>query len=617
MKMTNRSNTKKPASKRNKMLSLLLAALLAIMVPGAAFADIDTDATTIAADVSPTEQKVVLPDAPASPAAPKASSTTDSADALVPPNSSEASNITAQAGVCAIGSTTFSTFESALAAFRDGDTITLLVDIEYYKGISFADASMTIRTNGCGLNVRSDDDNAIYVSNGEFLLDDSSGGYVTAFSNSDSLCAVYADGSRSLIEVSNAFGRLFGAYADGGRIVVKGVVSVVSDQLLEWAVGAMAINGGRVTVQGDIHGVNFGAYAENSGQIFARSNVTAMRTNPDTGAIAAMTRGNCIIEILGYALGVNYGVYAENGYIYVGGDARATKQNSERSGIGAAATNYGNIMVCGSVEGIYCGAYSQGASVTVLGSSLAVNNVTDMAGYGAVAVSGGQTTIEGNVTASCTAVRAYDYGSCVLVRGFASCPRLGASASDQAKVQVDGSIPNSGYRGVEVTSGALALITGHVTGGIGIYADGAGSEVYLNGSVSCNGNCVYADNGAKVTVDGELYAGSSAVYVTVDKVAKTSTSYQRVSSMPGYLEYSQNGSFVWVRTPGITTGAPGSGDLNGDGYVTMDEAMAAARAVVGSGPNLYVEQRAALDMDADGYVTMTDVLLIMRKALGI
>jgi hypothetical protein len=63
-------------------------------------------------------------------------------------------------------------------------------------------------------------------------------------------------------------------------------------------------------------------------------------------------------------------------------------------------------------------------------------------------------------------------------------------------------------------------------------------------------------------------------------------------------------------------GPPGSGDLDGDGFVTLNEALRFARVVVGS-ETLNAEQLAAADMDQDGYITMTDVLLAMRRALGI
>jgi hypothetical protein len=71
----------------------------------------------------------------------------------------------------------------------------------------------------------------------------------------------------------------------------------------------------------------------------------------------------------------------------------------------------------------------------------------------------------------------------------------------------------------------------------------------------------------------------------------------------------------WQDAPaGPSVGAPGSGDLNGDGFVTADEALTVAQIVVGGGIVLTPEQFAAMDMDGDGRLTMADVMLIMRKA---
>ncbi|MCL2135924.1 MAG: leucine-rich repeat protein [Coriobacteriia bacterium] len=61
-------------------------------------------------------------------------------------------------------------------------------------------------------------------------------------------------------------------------------------------------------------------------------------------------------------------------------------------------------------------------------------------------------------------------------------------------------------------------------------------------------------------------------------------------------------------------GAPGSGDLNNDGYVTMDEviiALQATTADIGLTPGQFL----ALDMDFDGDITMSDVVIVLQKTL--
>ncbi|MCL2135920.1 MAG: hypothetical protein FWH40_00100 [Coriobacteriia bacterium] len=63
-----------------------------------------------------------------------------------------------------------------------------------------------------------------------------------------------------------------------------------------------------------------------------------------------------------------------------------------------------------------------------------------------------------------------------------------------------------------------------------------------------------------------------------------------------------------------TVGPPGSGDLNGDGSVTMDEVIIALRATV-SDIGLTPAQRAALDMNQDGVITVADVVMILRMTI--
>jgi len=65
----------------------------------------------------------------------------------------------------------------------------------------------------------------------------------------------------------------------------------------------------------------------------------------------------------------------------------------------------------------------------------------------------------------------------------------------------------------------------------------------------------------------------------------------------------------------VKVNTPIQGDIDGDGAVTMIDAMLIAQAVVGSG-GLTPAQRAIADMDGDGVLTMADVVMIMRKAAG-
>ena len=63
-----------------------------------------------------------------------------------------------------------------------------------------------------------------------------------------------------------------------------------------------------------------------------------------------------------------------------------------------------------------------------------------------------------------------------------------------------------------------------------------------------------------------------------------------------------------------SVGAPGSGDINGDGYVTMNEVLTCAQAALGD-IGLSPTQLDAIDMDRDGVITMADVMLIYKASV--
>jgi hypothetical protein len=64
------------------------------------------------------------------------------------------------------------------------------------------------------------------------------------------------------------------------------------------------------------------------------------------------------------------------------------------------------------------------------------------------------------------------------------------------------------------------------------------------------------------------------------------------------------------------TGAPGSGDFDGDNRVTMTEVITTLNVVIGRGI-FTPAQKASVDMDGDGVVTMTDVIKVLRRSIGL
>jgi hypothetical protein len=66
----------------------------------------------------------------------------------------------------------------------------------------------------------------------------------------------------------------------------------------------------------------------------------------------------------------------------------------------------------------------------------------------------------------------------------------------------------------------------------------------------------------------------------------------------------------------VITGAPASGDFDGDGRVTMTEVINTLNVVIGRGV-FTPAQKASVDMDGDGVVTMTDVIKVLRRSVGL
>jgi hypothetical protein len=65
------------------------------------------------------------------------------------------------------------------------------------------------------------------------------------------------------------------------------------------------------------------------------------------------------------------------------------------------------------------------------------------------------------------------------------------------------------------------------------------------------------------------------------------------------------------------TGAPGSGDFNGDTFTTLDEALLLVQIInTDSFDALSAGQFAAMDINADGFLTMADVLMIVQIILN-
>ncbi|MDR0851853.1 MAG: dockerin type I repeat-containing protein [Clostridiales Family XIII bacterium] len=97
--------------------------------------------------------------------------------------------------------------------------------------------------------------------------------------------------------------------------------------------------------------------------------------------------------------------------------------------------------------------------------------------------------------------------------------------------------------------------------------------------------------------------------ISVNGVNFTATWNEATSTFTVTQGNSDNGG-------GEQVGAPGSGDLDGDGIVTVFEAVILARYITGL-ETLTPAQIAAVDMDGDGELTIMDAVLLLRKSVGL
>ena len=155
--------------------------------------------------------------------------------------------------------------------------------------------------------------------------------------------------------------------------------------------------------------------------------------------------------------------------------------------------------------------------------------------------------------------------------------------------------------------------TGKVTrtgtsGSIGIVA----GYVYQTTSILTNVHYLDGIEGNPTVANGFTTAG----HANATSTAQTADSLKALAPTlgDGFIAASINDGFpilAWQKS----IGESGSGDLDGDGYVTLAEVINLIRYISG---NIAAtpEQMAVVDMDGDGYLSMIDVVLMIKKIIG-
>lgn len=305
--------------------------------------------------------------------------------------------------------------ENALNNFSSGDTIKLVANITYYKGIEVANKSVTFDVDEYTLNVINNSDNGLEVKSGGQVHLNGGGEFIV----SGSPCGVKAVGSGAKAEVTYASGSGtggIGAYAYlGGQIIVNGDVN--------GPVGAEALGeGSQLTITGNIKGTyTHGVKVSQGGEITVHGKVTST---------------------------IQDGVYAEQGEIVVQGDVEG-QQN------GASVSKNGHIHITGNVTGLGgSGVYAKNGGTAVIDG-----DVTGWKGSGAYCVQG-EITVNGNAMGSDSGVKAGIKNSTITVKG-------------------DVIANSSNSVGAEIANYGLVSSTGEVSGKIIIDGEIQTKGVYI------------------------------------------------------------------------------------------------------------------------------------------
>ena len=401
--------------------------------------------------------------------------------------------------VCKIGATEYATLGDALAAVADGDTITLLDNIDYGSEIDIGGITVTFDMNGFDLNV----DTGVSTYSG---LNVYGGGEVKMtgvgdFNVAGGRAGVSTDGGKATVTSATAYGAGFGrasavaAQGSGDVIVVTGDATNNNDL----GFGVIAASGSTVTVGGNVSSIELGIKAQDASTVTVGGAVTS------EGAGVLAQSGSEVTVNGDVTAADGYGVYARGGaQVKVAGNLSSTNGgdtaiNAEDDGtvvlVGGSVTTDGDVHV------------SNGASSVEIDG-----NVTMNGGGSCVSVSYGATLhIKGNVAS--TALDTDDYFAAFCVGG-----------DGDAVLLIDGSL-TSNKNALIVADSATATIGGNVNAG-------------LIG--------VYAEDGGEATINGKITAPT---YIVIQDVEYTAADFTLPTTKDGYKTYTDGVSTVWVKIP--------------------------------------------------------------------
>ncbi len=426
-------------------------------------------------------------------------------------------------GLCKIADKgVYMTLDDALDAAIDGDTLQLLKNVEYNKGISVVGKRINLNTNGFILNVVNTLGTGLEVcSGGEFIH--TGGGALNITGTSYGVYSHDGGGAAVTNAAASGIGGT-GVYVhDGGVVNVEGKINASNYTNIQGVVKTASegvagtgdytnyfvyvVDTSVVRVKGlcIIIGKSVHATLDAALDAAIDGDTILLLTNIDYNSGLSISEKSISFDLNGFTLDVinSMGTGLEIG-----------------SGGTVSLTGVGDFNVTGSCYGVYA---HDGGKATVT-NALA----TEAAGFGTYAVNGGIIMVAIDVRGMKYGVRAEGSGSYIEVGGNAIATGIGgigASAND-GRISV-----NSGVRGtllgVEAVNGGEVEIGGNITtigeiglAAYGVYAAGPGSFITTGGDITVAGAAagpasygVYVSGaGNYITVGGNIItSGASGI----------------------------------------------------------------------------------------------------------
>ena len=213
-----------------------------------------------------------------------------------------------ETNVCQIGETGYTSLENALAAVGSGQSaaIKLLQNMDYTYQIEINNKIVSFDLNDKILNVITNDNYGLYVTNGGKVYLTDSGTGVGEFNLTGSYGGVGVYGSGSEAFVTNATGERCGVDASAGIVTVYGNATATgANNDDDW--GVKAVQGSNVTVYGNATGQDFGISSDRS-TVTVYGNATGQGGDNSAGVKAGY---ESTVTVHQDAAGGRYGVSAE------------------------------------------------------------------------------------------------------------------------------------------------------------------------------------------------------------------------------------------------------------------------------------------------------------------